>query len=116
MAMTKKQRQAKKYSDSELFHNIRDDLNNQLERNGTVGKYYADLVDDYMAFWVDKCLLNADIKERGVNVEYNNGGGQTGIKRNDSITDKIKVNAQMLNILAALGIKPAQAEVDGDEL
>lgn len=79
----------------------------QLERSGTTGQYYTDLVNDYMNFWVDKQLLTDDIQQRGVVVTYNNGGGQSGTKRNDSITDKIKVNAQMLNILNALGIKPA---------
>lgn len=108
---------AKEYLASEAYREIRKDLLDQLERNGTVGKYYTDLVDDYMSFWVDKQLLIADIQSRGVVVTYNNGGGQSGKKRNDSIADKIKVNAQMLNILNALGVKPAQGgDGDGDDL
>ena len=103
----------KKYLESERYMEIRRDLLDQLERNGTVGTYYTDLVEDYMTFWVDKCLLTDDIQSRGVVVTYNNGGGQSGKKRNDSIADKIKVNVQMLNILNALGIKPAQT--DGDD-
>lgn len=102
------------YLESDTYAEIRQDLLDQLARNGTVGKYYADLVEDYMSFWVDKCLLTDDIQTRGVVVTYNNGGGQSGKKRNDSITDKIKVNVQMLNILNALGIRPAQVEGDGD--
>ena len=105
----------KKYMESEKYDEIRRDLLDQLERNGTCGKYYTDLVDDYMSFWVDKQLLTDDIQARGVVVTYNNGGGQSGKKRNDSIADKIKVNVQMLNILNALGIKPAQADGDDDD-
>lgn len=98
----------KRLLESEAYAAIRADLLDQLERNGTVGKYYADLVDDYMSFWVDKQMLIEDIQRRGVVVSYNNGGGQSGKKRNDSVTDKIKVNAQMLSILNALGLKPSQ--------
>lgn len=103
--------------ESETYGRIKQDLLDQLERNGTVGKYYTDLVEDYMSFWVDKQLLIEDIRSRGVVVTYNNGGGQSGKKRNDSIADKIKVNAQMLNILSAIGVKPAQGgDGDGDDL
>lgn len=105
----------KQYLESERYQEIKQDLLDQLERNGTVGKYYTDLVEDYMSFWVDKSLLTDDIQSRGVVVTYNNGGGQSGKKRNDSIADKIKVNVQMLNILNALGIKPAQADGDDDD-
>ena len=106
----------KKYLESEKYDEIRRDLLDQLERNGTCGKYYTDLVEDYMSFWVDKQLVTDDIQARGVVVSYNNGGGQSGKKRNDSIADKIKVNVQMLNILNALGIKPAPADGDDDDL
>ena len=105
----------KQYLESDRYAEIRQDLLDQLDRNGTVGKYYTDLVEDYMSFWVDKCLLTDDIQSRGVVVTYNNGGGQSGKKRNDSIADKIKVKVQMLNILNALGIKPAQADGGDDE-
>lgn len=105
----------KKWLESERYAEIRQDLLDQLERNGTVGKYYTDLVEDYMSFWVDKCLLTEDIQSRGVVVTYNNGGGQSGKKRNDSIADKIKVNVQMLNILNALGIKPTQSDGEDDD-
>lgn len=60
-----------------------------------------------------KSLLINDIKERGVNSEYNNGGGQKGIKRNESIDQLIKLNGQMLKLLTEIGIKPSQQ--DGDE-
>jgi len=90
---------------------IKQDLLDQLERNGTIGKYYIDLVDDYMALWDTKKKLIADIKERGVTVKYQNSETQWGYKKNDSVDQLVKVNQQMLKLLDALGIKPSQ---DGD--
>ncbi|MPM90112.1 hypothetical protein SDC9_137229 [bioreactor metagenome] len=104
----------RKYLQSDLYEEIKNDLMDQLERNGTVGKYYTDLVSDYMDMWVTKCLLVDDIQQRGVTVAYNNGGGQKGRKKNDSVEQRIKVNAQMLKLLSELGIKPSQ-DGDGNE-
>ncbi len=97
---------------------IKADLLDQLERNGTVGTYYTDLVDKYMDFWDTENQLIQDIEARGVVVTYDNGGGQKGVKKNDSIDQRIKVSAQMIKILDALGIKPAGCppDMDDDEL
>lgn len=95
----------KKYLKTKLFKKIKADLMDQLERNGNLSSYYEDMVNDYMDLWVTKSLLRDDIQLRGVNIEYNNGGGQTGMKKNDSVEQLIKVNASMLKILADLGIK-----------
>lgn len=103
---------AKKLMESELYAQIKQDLLDQLDRNGTTGKYYTDLVGDYMDLWVTKCMLVEDIQSRGVSVVYDNGGGQKGRKKNDSVEQRIKVNAQMLKLLTELGIRPAQS--DGD--
>ena len=100
----------KKYLTSNLYSEIRQDLIEQIERNGTIGKYYTDLVDDYMDMWVTKCLLVDDIQQRGVNVKYDNGGGQKGVKKNDSVEQRIKINGQMLKLLSEIGIKPSQAD------
>lgn len=105
----------KKCIESEKYSAIRRDLLNQLERNGTVGEHFVDLVEDYMSLWVEKCLLRDDIHKRGVNVKYDNGGGQKGVKRNDSIVDQLKVSTQMLALLNALGIKPSQEEGEDDD-
>lgn len=104
-----------KYYRSKLFKEIKKDLLDQNDRNGTVGKYYADLIDDYMDMWITKVLLITDIKERGVNSEYNNGGGQRGIKKNESVDQLIKLNAQMLKLLTEIGISPSQKDVDFDD-
>ncbi len=105
----------RKYLESKEYQEIQSDLLDQLERNGTTGKYYFDLVSDYMDLWVTKSLLVDDIQQRGVTVLYNNGGGQKGRKKNDSVEQRIKVNAQMLKLLSELGIKPVQLDGDDDE-
>lgn len=103
------------YLESEQYAEIKTDLLDQLDRNGTVGKQYIDLINDYMDMWITKCLLVDDIQERGVNAVYNNGGGQSGVKKNDSIDQRIKINVQMLKLLDSLGIKPVRQDVDSDD-
>jgi phage terminase small subunit len=99
-------KQTKKYRE------IKQDLLAQLEKKFISRKHYEDLVEDYMAFWVIKEQLQEDIDERGVVVTYNNGGGQSGSKKNDSVSEKIKVTVQMSKILDDLGIKPTQIKDD----
>lgn len=89
---------------------LKEDLLNQLETNGCLNSYFADLVDDYMNLWKTKNHLQVDIKKRGVQVSYNNGGGQSGVKKNDSVEQQLKVNMQMLKILAYLDLKPTRVE------
>ncbi len=105
----------KKYLESKLYEEIKNDLIDQLDRNGILGKYYIDLVNDYMDLWVTKCLLVDDIQKRGVNIKYNNGGGQIGYRKNDNIDQRIKVNAQMLKLLSEIGIKPSKMDGDRDD-
>lgn len=94
---------------------IKKDLIDQLERNGVVGNQYQDLVDDYMALWDIKNKLIKDIRARGVSVEWRNGGGQGGVKKNESIAELNKTNAQMLKILSDLGLKASRTEVKDDD-
>ena len=95
---------------------IKNDLLAQLSKNGVTGTHFTDLVDDYMSLWNIKNELIKDIKERGVVTEYNNGGGQSGTKRNDSVTDLIKVNAQMSKLLQSLNLTTDSAiPKNGDE-
>ncbi len=105
----------KKYLESKLYDAIKKDLLDQLERNGTVGEFYTDLVNDYMDMWVTKCLLVDDIQRRGVSVKYDNGGGQKGVKKNDSVQERLRVNDQMLKVIEKIGIKPSQAGGEDDD-
>ena len=97
---------------------IRQDLLDQLERNGTVGKFYMDLVEDYMGLYDVKTGLFADIRERCEKVPGVTAAGlETGKKTNDSVTDLPKVNAQMLKIMDSLGLdtdQPTNTGGDGD--
>lgn len=90
---------------TKLYKEIRQDLLDQLERNGTYGKFFEDLVEDYMALWVIKNQLIEDIETRGVTCKYQNGKEQWGFKKNDSVSELSKTNAQMLKLLLQLGIK-----------
>lgn len=98
---------------------IKNDLLNQLERKGIYGGHYLDLVNDYMALWAIKNKLIADIRKRGVSVEYIHGAGQRGFKKNDSINELNKTNAQMLKILNELGLRAnsiGPADDDDEEM
>ena len=114
--MSRKRKAVTELEQSLEYQNIKCDLLNQLEANGTKGRFYTDLVNDYMDFWVTKSLLIADVKSRGVMVKYNNGGGQSGYKKNDSVQELNKTNAQMLKLLNELGIKPTDTVGDDDDL
>lgn len=84
---------------------IQEDLLDQLERRGVTGEYYVDLIGDYMKMWDTKNELLKDIKERGVAIPCVSSAG-TNIKKNESVDQLIKLNAQMLKLLDAIGIKP----------
>lgn len=98
-----------------LRKEIKEDLLLQLSINETEEKRYIDLIDDYMSLWDIKNRLIADIKDRGVTVEWNNGR-QTGFKKNDSVSELVKVNTQMLKILNDLNLKPSPKVDDDDDL
>lgn len=92
-----------------LAKQIQQDLLNQLKENGTYGKHFEDLVNDYMELWDIKNKLIEDIKTKGVSIEWSNGK-QFSIKRNDSIRDLNQTSTQMLKILSDLGLKPSPKE------
>lgn len=90
---------------TQIYKDIKKELLQQLEANGTYGKYFEDMVDDYMAMYITKTLLIKDIQTRGIIVPYNNGGGQSGFKKNEAVEMFNKTNAQMLKLLSELGLK-----------
>lgn len=102
----------KNLSRTRAYRKIRKSLIEQMEYNGGLTDYYEDLIDDYMKFWSTKTMLIEDITERGVQVEYDNGGGQKGMKKNESVDLLLKTNAQMLKLLGELGIKPGESNFE----
>ena len=100
---------------SDKYDEIYNDLKEQLNINDTYNAYTEDLLKDYISLAKTKDELIKDIEERGVTVEYNNGGGQTGYKKNDSVSEVPKINKQMTLLLAFLGISPSKkVKEDGD--
>ena len=112
MATLNKVRTLKK---SETYLKIKEDLIRQLQLKKADTPTFLSHIDDYMSMWITKELLIADIETRGTSIKYDNGGGQSGTKKNDSVTEKIKVNAQMLKLLDALGITSSTLIVDDDD-
>ncbi len=104
----------KRITRTKKYKEIENDLRQQLEANGTYGKFFDDMIDDYMAMYVTKTLLIEDIQKRGTIVKYNNGGGQSGMKKNEAVEMFNKTNAQMLKLLAELGLK-ANAMLGGGD-
>ena len=105
----------KRITRTKKYREIENDLRQQLKENGTAGKYFEDMIDDYMAMYVTKTLLVEDIQKRGTIVEYNNGGGQSGMKKNESVDMFNKTNAQMLKLLSELGLKANAVLGGGDD-
>lgn len=99
---------------TKLYKEIEEDLKDQLKMNGTYGKHFEDMVQDYMAMYVTKTLLIEDIQKRGTIVKYNNGGGQEGYKKNESVEMFNKTNAQMMKLLSELGLKANNTFGGGD--
>lgn len=113
--MARERKAVKELKTSEKYEVIRKDLLDQLDRNGIYGKQFKDLVEDYMSLWIVKNLLIDDIKSRGVSIKWSNGGGQNGYKKNDSVGELNKTNAQMLKLLNELGIKATVADSGDDD-
>ncbi len=87
-------------------------INKQMkEKQLDAHAHYKDLVKDYLSLWDIKNQLIEDIEERGVSVFWSNGGGQQGYKKNESISELLKVNKQMLTILYDLGIRASDLKV-----
>lgn len=84
---------------------IKEDLKKQLLSQNKTGKYYEDLVEDYIFLKQLKDKMKKDIKDKGIRIETINGNGFSTSKPNESCTNIIKVNAQMLKILSELNIQ-----------
>ena len=90
---------------------LRRSLIEQLEKKGNNIPVFMSLVDNYMELFNTMNGLQKDIKKRGVVVHWDDGGGQKGVKKSDSIDQLNKTSAEMLKILKELRIKAESGEV-----
>lgn len=97
------------------YDGLKKELEQQLITNNNYNKVTIELLEKYIKFTKIEDELNRDIDKRGVSVAWNNGGGQKGHKKNDSIAELTKVNAQKLKILDKLGIKAPESKDEGDD-
>ena len=86
------------------FIGIREDINMQLDNLSKFGKYYDDLVNEYLSLLAIREGLKDDIYEKGVRYVFQNGNGKEQEKANESVTNLIKVEQLMLKIINDLGI------------
>lgn len=91
---------------------IKKSLIGQLTDMGANNEHFEDLIEDYLALFDIKNRLISDIDERGVTVEWQNSSTQKGYKKNDSVSELVKVNAQMLKILQQLEITTREVVVE----
>ncbi len=83
---------------------IKEDLQKQLNDLRKHGKYYDDLVDEYLYLRTVREKLKTDIRKKGVRYNFVNGNGKEQEKPNESIANLIKVEQIMLKIINDLGI------------
>ncbi|TAH62779.1 MAG: RNA polymerase subunit sigma-70 [Gottschalkiaceae bacterium] len=93
---------------------IKQDLLDQLERDGVYGDYYLDLINDYISLWEIKNKLIEDGKKNPY-TEWRNSETSFGRKKNDSIDQALKVSQQMIKILDFLNIKPSKQDGELDD-
>jgi len=107
------------FKNSEQYSRIKKSLVDQIsDSNGNAQEYYLDMIDNYMGLWTTAKALQWDIEDRGVTVKWDNGGGQKGVKKNDSIAELNKTIQQMSKLLESLGLKPTDlvSGSGGDDL
>lgn len=132
--MTTKKTKIEKYSKTiknvteNDFANIANDITSQLETLSKFGKFYDDLVNEYLYLLSVRESLKEDIRDKGLRYDFVNGNGKEQEKPNESVTNLIKIEQIMLKIINDLGInqpfiKPPsenssskEKEVDEDDL
>ena len=104
----------KNEENSKKYEELKEELKQQLITKDNYNKITIELLEKCINFTMIEDELIKDIEKRGVSIAWNNGGGQKGRKKNDSITELTKVNAQKIKILDKLGIKAPESKEDGD--
>ena len=85
---------------------MRDDILDHITARGYLGQHYEDLVETYMSFWDVLQSLLDDIDERGVCVKWQNSETSFGVKKNESISEAVKVSSSMSRIWLMLDFQP----------
>lgn len=116
--ISKEQEQEKlrKKAIQEKIELIKIDLQNQLESQGKFGKFFDDLIDDYLFLVKLKEDLQNDINLKGIRYDCMTGNGYATEKPNESVQNILKVNGQMLKILQDLDLKAPSEDGGGDGL
>lgn len=83
---------------------IKEDITNQLENLSKYGKFYDDLVNEYLCLLSIREGLKEDIKNQGIRYKFTNGNGKEQEKANESVASLIKVEQIMLKIVNDLEI------------
>lgn len=104
----------KKEENLKKYEELKEELKQQLITKTNYNKVTIELLEKYVEFTRIEDKLSEDINKRGVSIHWNNGGGQNGYKKNDSIAELAKVNNQKIKILDKLGIKAPESKEDGD--
>lgn len=95
---------------------IEQDLLDDLERQGKIGKYYIDQVNLYMSLWDVKNKLVEDLEKNGaLRVRTLVSGSQT-IENSKSTDQLLKVSDRMQKLLSFLVPDREQEADDDDEM
>lgn len=86
------------------FALIKEDITNQLENLSKYGKFYDDLVNEYICLLSIREGLKEDIQNQGIRYKFTNGNGKEQEKANESVASLIKVEQIMLKIVNDLEI------------
>ena len=86
------------------FALIKEDITNQLENLSKYGKFYDDLVNEYLCLLSIREGLKEDIQNQGIRYKFTNGNGKEQEKANESVASLIKVEQIMLKIVNDLEI------------
>lgn len=81
-------------------NSVEKSLLDELKEKHVESGYLYDIVEKYMNLWDVHEKLNEDINERGVTIKYPYGDS-FGYKKNDSVSELIKIKAQMTKELQA---------------
>lgn len=117
--MKVKKKEIKKMTEEEM-KSIADDINIQLSNLSKFGKFYDDLVNEYLYLIKVRENLKEDIMLKGIRYQFTNGNGKKQTRPNESVTNLIKVEQIMLKIINDLEInqslmKPPSPEKEKDE-